>query len=205
MANPGAPQAGGSARDEAALVSRVKRGDMPAFETLIRPYESRLYRAILRITRDPTEAADVYQDTLLAAYEKLARFRGDAAFGSWLYRIGVNFALMRYRARKRMPIDFENELPRFTWSGMHARGVRDWADAADVPLRRAELRKALEAALDALPALERAIVWMKDVDGEDHETIAAATGLTVPATRSRLHRARLVLRERLAEFAGGSR
>ncbi len=189
--------------DEAALVSRVRKGDLPAFEELIRPYESRVYRGILRITRDPTEAADVYQETLLTAFEKFDGFRGDAAFGSWLHRIAVNCALMRHRTKKRTPIVLEDDLPKFDWMGMHARPVFDWAESAEAPARRAELRAALEAALDALPEIDRAVVCLKDAEGESHEEIAAATGLTVSATRSRLHRARLFLRGQLAQFSGG--
>ena len=205
MADVGTQTGETPAVDEAALVLRVRKGDLPAFEELIRPYERRVYRGILRITRDPTEAADVYQETLLTAFEKFDGFRGDAAFGSWLHRIAVNCALMRHRARKRAPVVLEDDLPTFDWMGMHARPVSDWAESAEAPLRRAQLRAALDAALDALPEVDRAIVWLKDAEGESHEDIAAATGLTVSATRSRLHRARLFLRGRLAEFTGDGR
>jgi RNA polymerase sigma-70 factor (ECF subfamily) len=190
---------------EAELVARVRQGDLGAFEELLRPYERRVYRSILRITRDPTEAADVYQEALLAAFEKLERFRGDAAFGSWLYRIATNCALMRRRAPEHTRMIAEADLPKFNWMGMHARPVRDWAESAEAPARRAELRAALEAALDGLPELDRAIVWLKDAEGQSHEDIAAATGLTVPATRSRLHRARLCLRAQLAQYVGAER
>lgn len=205
MADVDAQLGGTPAVHEAALVSRVRQGDLPAFEELIRPYESRVYRAILRITRDPTEAADVYQETLLTAFEKFDGFRGAAAFGSWLHRIAVNGALMRHRARKRAPVVLEDDLPKFDWMGMHARPVADWAESAEAPVRRAQLRAALDAALELLPETDRAIVWLKDAEGESHEEIAAATGLTVSATRSRLHRARLFLRTQLAQFTGDDR
>lgn len=205
VADVGARTSGMPAVREAALVSRVRNGDLSAFEELIRPYEGRLYQGILRITRDPTEAADVYQETLLAAFEKFDAFRGDAAFGSWLHRIGVNFALMRHRARKRSPIVLEDDLPKFDWRGMHAQPVCDWEESLEAPLDRAQLRAALDSALGALPEVDRAIVWLKDAEGESHENIASATGLTVSATRSRLHRARVFLRERLAAFTGGER
>ncbi|MCC7194668.1 MAG: sigma-70 family RNA polymerase sigma factor [Gemmatimonadaceae bacterium] len=195
----------GPPAEEAALVARVRAGDLSAFEALIRPYENRIYRAILRITRDPASAADVYQDALLTAFEKLASFRGDAAFGSWLQRIAMNGALMRRRAPAHHRVVSEDDLPRFNWMGMHARPVRDWAESAEAPAARAELRVALAAALDALPETDRAIVWLKDAEGLPHEDIAAATGLSVSATRSRLHRARLSLRAHLSRHAGGER
>lgn len=191
------------ARDEAALVARVRGGDRSAFEDLLRPYEGRLYQAVLRITGNPTEAADAYQDAVLAAFEKLDGFRGDAAFGTWLHRIAINYALMQRRAVAQSVEIPEDDLPRFNLLGMHAQPVRDWSETAEASVYRAELRAALADALQALPELERTIVWLKDADGLSHEDIAAATGLTVLATRTRLHRARQWLRGQLARCVGG--
>jgi len=206
VGNAAESRVGTASTEESALIERVRGGDLPAFEELIAPYERRVYRGVLRITRDPTEAADVYQEALLLAFERLDGFRREAAFGSWVYRIAVNCALMRRRAPERARVISEEDLPKFGWMGIHhAQPVRDWAESADAPVRRAELRAALGAALDALPEIDRAIVWLKDAEGESHEEIAAATGLTVPATRTRLHRARLALRARLAEYVGDER
>ena len=112
MVDAGAGTTGVPAAEEATLVAQVRAGDLSAFEALIRPYENRIYRAILRITRDPSSAADVYQDALLAAFEKLASFRGDAAFGSWLQRIAMNLALMRRRAPAHHRVVSEDDLPK---------------------------------------------------------------------------------------------
>lgn len=183
---------------EEALLLRVRKGDPDAFEQLIHPYESRVYRAVLRVTRNPTEAADVYQDALLAAFEKIDGFRGQAAFGTWLHRIAINCALMHRRAPAHTRVVSEEDLPKFDWMGRHDEPVRDWGESAEIPAQRAELRAVLQRALDALPEIDRLVVWMKDVEGECHETIADATGLTVSATRSRLHRARIWLRSQLA-------
>ncbi len=96
-------------------------------------------------------------------------------------------------------------MPQFNWMGWHAQPVHDWAESADAPADRAELRAALMNALGALPAIDRAIVWMKDAEGLAYEEIAALIGLSVLATRTRLHRAHLRLRARLsAEFHTGS-
>lgn len=189
-------------RDEAVLVAKVRDGDSAAFEDLIRPYEGRIYRLVLRITRNPDDAADAYQEALVAAFEKLDGFRGNAAFGTWLHRIAVNCALMRRRAVSRNPVTLEEDLPHFNWMGMHARPVRDWTESAEAPAQRAELRAALARALDGLPDVDRAIVWMKDAEGLSHEEIAEATGMTVVAARTRLHRARLWLRAKLQAHAG---
>ena len=190
-------------RDEAALVARVRRGDQAAFEELIQPYEGRVYQTVLRITRDSADAADVYQEALLAAFEKLGSFRGDAAFGTWLHRIAVNCARIRRRAAGRAIELGMTDLPKFNWMGMHAEPVQNWVESAEAPARRAELRGVIESALQLLPDVDRAIVWLKDVEGLSHEEIGIATGLSVSATRTRLHRARLFLRTRLGQFAGG--
>lgn len=189
-------------RDEAALVARAVGGDTSAFEELLRPYEGRVYQVVLRITQNPADAADVYQEAVLAAFEKLAAFRGGAAFGTWLHRIAVNSALMRRRSEKSNPVILEEDLPRFNWMGMHAQPVHNWAESAEAPAQRAEMRAALNRALEALPEMDRAIVWMKDAEGLSHDEIAAAAGLTALATRTRLHRARLSLRAKLQRLIG---
>lgn len=194
-----------ASRDEGALIARVRAGDGTAFEDLIRPYEGRVYQTVLRITRNPADAADVYQNAMMAAFEKLDSFRGDAAFGTWLFQIAVNAALMHRRAAARNPVVAEEDLPRFNWMGGHARPVHDWAESAEDHVRRAELRRALTTALESLPDLERTIVWLKDVAGLSHSEIAAATESTALAVRTRLHRVRLRLRERLGRQFGAAR
>jgi RNA polymerase sigma-70 factor (ECF subfamily) len=129
--------------------------------------------------------------------------RGDAAFGTWLYQIAVNAALMHRRSTGRSPIVSEEDLPRFNWMGGYARPVQDWGESAEDQAQRSQLRKSLLEALEALPDADRTVVWLKDVLGLSHEEIAASTESTVLAVRSRLHRARLRLRERLAQRFGG--
>ncbi|MFQ5664840.1 MAG: RNA polymerase sigma factor [Candidatus Binatia bacterium] len=187
---------------EQALIARIRSGDLPAFEELLRPYGQRVYQTVLRITRNPADAADVYQTAILAAFEKLDDFRGDAAFGSWLFQIAVNCALMSRRATKRDQAMADVDIPRFNWMGGYGQPVRNWARSAEDCAYRVELRAALAGALGALPDIDRAIVWLKDVEGLSHADVAAATGLTVLAIRSRLHRARLRLRDRLAAQFG---
>jgi RNA polymerase sigma-70 factor, ECF subfamily len=191
-------------RDEAALIARVRAGDGAAFEDLIRPYEGRVYQAVLRIARNPTDAADVYQTAIMTAFEKLAGFRGDAAFGTWLYQIAVNAALMQRRAAARNPVVAEEDLPKFNWMGGYTQPIHDWTESAEDQVQRAQLRRALAAALETLPDLDRTIVWLKDVAGLSHNEIAAATESSVLAVRARLHRARLRLRERLSREFGGA-
>lgn len=188
--------------DESFLIEKVRGGDPDAFEELIRPFEGRLYQTILRIVRKPEDAADIYQETVLAAFEKIDTFAGGSSFGTWLHRIGVNCALMRVRSASREPVISKDDLPQFNWLGMHRERVAGWADSPEVQAQREELRRMLSEALDELAAVDRAVVWLKDVEGLSHDDIAAATGLSVSATRSRLHRARLVLRGRLERLLG---
>ncbi|MCK6553609.1 sigma-70 family RNA polymerase sigma factor [Candidatus Binatia bacterium] len=192
-------------RDEAALVAAVRSGDAVAFEDLIRPYEGRVYQTVLRIVRNEADAADVYQGAIMRAFENLDGFRGDAAFGTWLHQIGVNAALMHRRSAQRNPTTAEADLPRFNWMGGYARPVQDWSESAEDRVYRSQLRKELSAALDQLPHPDRTVVWLKDALGLSHDEIAMATDSTVLAVRSRLHRARLRLRERLAGLFGGDR
>ena len=186
-------------RNEATLIALARAGDAAAFEELIRPRAGRLYQTLYRISGNHADAADAYQDAVLAAFEKIAEFRGDAQFSTWLFRIAVNFALMQRRANKRvvsLPMD---DGPRFNWMGGFAEPARSFAPSCEDAAQRAELRGQLSDALNELPDLERTIVWLKDVEGLSHAEIAAATESTVLAVRSRLHRARLRLRELLSK------
>ncbi len=191
--------------DEASLIAAVRDGEVSAFEDLIRPYEGRVYQTVLRITRNEADAADVYQDAIMKAFEKLDGFRGEAAFGTWLYQIAVNMALMHRRSSKRSPIVAEEDLPRFNWKGVFAQPVQDWSESAEDTADRAQLRRYLTEALDSLPDIDRTAVWLKDVLGLSHKEVAEVTDSTVIAVRSRVHRARLRLREQLAGIFGGER
>lgn len=184
--------------EDRALVARAREGEAAAFEDLIRPHAGRIYQTVLRITRNPADAADVYQEAMLAAYEKMGEFRGEAAFKSWLFRIAVNCALMHRRAEKRNPVMASEDIPLFNWMGGHAEPVRSFASSSEDAAQHSELRALLSEALNELPEVDRTIVWLKDVEGLSHADIAAATESTVLAVRSRLHRARLRLRQWLA-------
>lgn len=182
----------------------MRQGDLPAFEELLRPYQGRVYQTVLRVVRNAADAADIYQEAVLAAFEKIEGFSGEAAFGTWLHRIAVNRALMHRRSSSRDPVVLEEDLPSFNWMGMHRQPVSTWAESPEVLAERTQLRRLLADALDELPHVERAIVWLKDAEGLTHQEISEATGLSVPATRSRLHRARLWIRARLENVARGS-
>jgi RNA polymerase sigma-70 factor, ECF subfamily len=188
---------------DAALVARLRRADPGAAETLVEAYGSRVYRLAVRITGNAADAEEVVQDALWAVVRKIETFRGDSAFGSWLYRIVANAAYQKVRGQRRRPeISLDDVLPTFHDDGTHTAPVDDWSRTVDDPSRQYDVRGALNTALDALPAGDRTAVILRDVEGFSMAEVAAAVGLTVPNTKSRVHRARLFLRRRLAVSLG---
>jgi RNA polymerase sigma-70 factor (ECF subfamily) len=137
----------------------------------------------------------------LTVFEKIDRFRGEASFTTWLHRVAVNAALMR-RRRQRVgrEVSLEEALPAFADNGHIAVEVPDWSGQADDPLLREEARLAIAAAVDQLDDMYRTVFVLRDVEGFSTEEVARVLELSVPAVKSRLHRARLFLRRELAEY-----
>lgn len=196
------------AREETDLIAGARGGDIESFEDLVAPYEARVYRVLSRMLGNEADAQDALQETLLKAFEKVSTFRGESAFGTWLHRIAVNQALMALRKKGADPMRVVDDPLTFDWMDAHARRIEDWSPSAEGGALRDEARNVLSRALSGLPEIDRAVVLLKDAEGFSHEEIAEVTGLSVVAARSRLHRARLVLRERLSDYfgerAGGS-
>jgi RNA polymerase sigma-70 factor (ECF subfamily) len=187
-------------QDEAVLIAAARAGDVERFEDLVSPYESRLYRVLLRMVGNDADAQDLFQESLFKAFEKIGSFREESAFGTWLHRIAVNQALMWLRKKGTDPMRVADDPLRFDWIDAHVSPIEDWSVSAEGGALRAEAQRILSRALSGLPEIDRAVVLLKDAEGLSHEEIAEATGLTVVAARSRLHRARLLLRERLSEY-----
>ena len=139
------------------------------------------------------------QDAFLSVIRKIDAFREESAFGSWLYRIVANAAYVRCRRRRGRGADvsLDQLLPVFDEHGRHVAPVADWSMSVDDPARQTELRMVLSTAIDELPADYRAVVLLRDVEGLSQQETAEALGLTVVNVKTRLHRARLFLRERL--------
>jgi RNA polymerase sigma-70 factor, ECF subfamily len=178
------------------------RGQEPtAAERLVSTYGDRAYRLAIRITGNGQDAEEVVQDALLTVVRKIETFRGDSAFGSWLYRIVANAAYQKLRSRpgRRRELSLEEVLPLFDEAGRHAAPMTDWSPCVDDPSVQTELRAALRSAIDELPAVYRAMVVLRDIEGRSNQEIADALGLNVPVVKSRVHRARLFLRKRLGD------
>ena len=188
---------------DTALVEQLRRDDGGAAEALVDAYGSRVYRLAVRVTGNASDAEEVVQDALWTVVRKIGTFRGDSAFGSWLYRIVANAAYQKVRSRRRHPeVSLDDMLPAFQKDGAHAAPIEDWSPKVEDPCRQTEVRRALSAALDALPAEARTVVVLRDVEGLAMTEVAATLGLTVASAKTRVHRARLFLRKRLAVSLG---
>jgi len=191
-----------SVEDDRELLGRAQAGDMSAFEALVARHEEKVYGLALRMTRSEADAAEITQDTFLSAYQHLSEFRGEAAFGSWVHRIAANNALMRLRRQKVLDIVSDDLAgPEFTDRGSLAEVPEsDWSKRADDKILDDELGRAIREATNALPEGYREVFLLKDVEGLSYEEISQMVGISIPAVKSRLHRARLALREAIDAF-----
>jgi len=180
-------------------VVALRRGDPAAAENLVAAYGDRAYRLATRITRNAQDAEEAMQDAFLSVIRKIDTFRGDATFGSWVYRIVANAAYQCCRRRRRRSADvsLDTLLPVFDQRGRHVAPVVDWSMSVDDPTRQTELRLALGTAIEELGDDYRAVVVLRDVEGLPNREIAEILGLTVVNVKMRVHRARLFLRKRL--------
>jgi RNA polymerase sigma-70 factor (ECF subfamily) len=189
-------------QDDQTLLARAQVGDISAFEELVGRHEDKVYGLALRMTRSEADAAEITQDTFLSAYQHLGEFRGEAAFGSWVHRIAANNALMRLRRQRTLEVVNEDlAAPEFTERGSLAETPEaDWSRRADDKILDEELGRAIRQATDTLPEGYREVFLLKDVEGMSYEEISEMLGISVPAVKSRLHRARLALREAIDSF-----
>jgi RNA polymerase sigma-70 factor (ECF subfamily) len=185
--------------DELGLVQAAKKGDLDAFSELVNRYDRNIFRIAQHITHNEEDAQDVVQDAFLKAYQNLAQFQGNSKFYTWLVRIAVNEALMKLRKRrneKTVSLDEDVE----TEEGSIPREVADWAPNPEQNYGQSELGDILRKTIQGLPPGFRTVFVLRDVEGMSTEETAEMLGLSVPAVKSRLLRARLQLRERLTRY-----
>jgi RNA polymerase sigma-70 factor, ECF subfamily len=190
--------------DDESLAARAVDGDDRAFEELVTRYEGRVFRLACRLTSD-TDAPDVLQETFLQVHRHLPSFRGESQFGTWLYRIASNAALMHRRARARRPAEPLDEfLPRFDAQGKHAATPAELqiASRADELLDRQLLAAKAREVLTRLPDLYREAFVLKDLEEMSTADVARALGVEPATVRQRVHRARLMLRGYLSDLVG---
>jgi len=183
------------------LVKKSQKRDYPSFEKLVKRYEKKIYNLAYRIMGNREDASDVLQETFLQAFKKLAGFKGKAKFSTWLYRIAVNICLMRKRKRKKMEI-VSLDVPILTKKEDEIkRELRDdWSESPLATLENKEVKKTLSEAIDLLPEEYRTVFLLRGLNGLSNEEVANVLKISLPAVKSRLHRARLLLRDRLSQY-----
>jgi RNA polymerase sigma-70 factor, ECF subfamily len=189
----------GEPTDESVLVDAARKGDIGAFESLVKRYDRNVFRIAQHITQNREDAEDVVQDAFLKAYQNLGQFQGQSKFYTWLVRIAVNEALMRLRRRRpeRM-VSLDEDVK--TEEDSMPREIADWTPNPEQQYTQGELKDILSRTIQGLPASFRTVFVLRDVEGLSTEETADALGLSIPAVKSRLLRARLQLRERLNKY-----
>lgn len=174
-----------------------------AVEALVHRYGPKTYRLALRITGSPEDAQEVSQDVLWTVVRKIDTFKGESALGSWIYRITANAAYQKLRGRRGVEqISWEALLPTFDADGHLVDRERDWSQSVEDPALQAEARRRLMEAVETLPPDYRTAFVLHDMEGLPNPEIADLLGISLPAVKSRVHRSRLFLRQRLADYFG---
>jgi len=189
-----------------ALVERLRERDEHAVAELASLYGHKIFQLAFRYLRNNEDAEEVVQDVLLKVFRKIDAFRGDSALSSWIFRITFNTAMSRLRRTRAMRHAEVNEIEIRTTPSDDTPAAfdpADWSNLADDAMLRSELRERLAAAVIALPEIYRVPVILRDLQGLSTEEASTRLQIKDQTLKSRLHRGRLLLRERLADFAGG--
>jgi RNA polymerase sigma-70 factor (ECF subfamily) len=185
--------------DETTLVAQSREGDTAAFGELVRRYEGKIFRLAQHVTQNREDAEDVLQETFMKAYEHLDQFQGNSKFYTWIVRIAVNQALMKLRRRKTdKSVSLDETID--TGEDTMVREIAAWDEDPEQRFSRDELGGILDTAVQSLEPPYRSVFTLRDIDELSTEETAEALGLSVPAVKSRLLRARLQLREKLTRY-----
>lgn len=185
-------------RPDAELVLGAKAGETRAFDELVVRYQDKVYRLCFKILRHEEDAAEAVQDAFLSSYRGIGNFKAESTFSTWLYRIATNAALMKYRRRRDGHVSYEQS--QSTLEDAEPMAIADWSTQPINDLLDAETREILSREVDRLPANEREVFVLRDIMEQSNEDVARELGLTVAAVKSRLHRARVHLRDRVNRY-----
>ena len=193
---------------EESLVRDLQNGNLEAYDKIAEIYQKKIYGLSFNLTRNQMDAQDVTQEVLLTLFRKINMFQGKSAFSSWVYRITVNASYMRLRSKKKEPnVSIDELMPSFNSAGFQQEKIQDWSENTESLLFTKETRDVINKAVDLLPEKEKVVFLLRDVEGLSSEKTGEILDLTVPAVKSRLHRARLFLRKKLSayfeEFSSG--
>ena len=189
--------------DEKLVELFISSNDENAFEEIVNRYCDKIYRLAFRITRDHHSAEEVLQEVFLTLINKIHTFRGESKFSSWLYRVTANASYMHLRAEKKYENDvsLEDYVPYDENGTLMGRiKIKDWSDRPDKVLLSKEAMEIIERAINELPEPYRVVFHLRDIEGFSNEEVSEILGLSVPALKSRLHRARLFLRDKLSDY-----
>jgi RNA polymerase sigma-70 factor (ECF subfamily) len=193
----------------ASLIDRLRGGDAVALEEVMEQFAPRVHRLAYGITRNEADAEEVVQDVFLRLFRKIDAFEGRSALGTWIYRIAVNTALIKRRGKRvTLEVLLEDHLPTFKDDG-HREGDRamllaDWSETPEEELLSGETRDLVRRLIAGLPEQYRVVLLLRDMEELSNEEAAEILDETVPSVKSRLHRARMALREQLTRaFAQG--
>jgi len=193
--------------DDRTLLDCAVAGDVSALEKLMSRHPGRVYRLAYGIARNQADAEEIVQDVFLSMVRKGASFEGHAALTSWMYRVTTNVALNKRRGKRReLEVSLEEHLPTYKEDG-HRDGDRsyvlaDWSGTPEQKLLSGETRRILEEAIDTLPDHYRAVLILRDVEELSNEEVAETVNDSLGSVKSRLHRARMALREQLTRYLG---
>ena len=191
-------------KPEAELVARAKIGDHLSFEKLLKKYEVQIYNLAYRMLGNRSDAADVLQEAALKAYQALPRFQGRSSFGTWFYRIAANLCLVliRNHKHKQVPISLDTMLSRKGSSQEEEKTfeIADWSHNPAASLANKELHKILSDSIATLPAIYRSPFVLYEMEDLPVKQISEVLRISEPAVKTRLHRSRLLLREKLSEY-----
>ena len=192
------------AKDEQALIAASRAGDISAMDELVRSHQARVYNFAMRMCRNVEDAKDILQETFLGMVRSVREFREESKFTTWLYRIASNACLKKHRRGVHDPspeqeLSLDELMPRPEAEGRRPE-IADWSEDAEKALLRGELSQQMEAAIDRLPRDYKIVLVLRDVEGFSAEETAEMLKLSVPAVKSRLHRARIFVRRELAGY-----
>jgi RNA polymerase sigma-70 factor (ECF subfamily) len=185
---------------EAKLLDGLRAGDQSAYRRFVELNSANVYNVALKLLGDEHEAEDVLQETFLSAFRAMDRFEGRSQLSTWLYRIAYNASLMRLRKRDRMTTFSLDQPHNLTGDETEPRYLVDWSSLPDEELLSAEARQEMDRAIAELPETLRSAFVLRDIQGLSGSETAEVLGITVQAVKSRLHRARLRLRDALSEY-----
>ena len=184
---------------ESELLRKSREGDPKAFEELIKKHEAKIYSLLLSMSGNAADAADLFQEAFISAWRNIRSFKENSSFSTWLYRIAVNTLLMKKRKKKvstvslDVPVLSNGEEIKRDFAG-------DWSDNPLASLENKEVKDRLNAAIQQLPEKYKTVLLLSDIQGLPNKEIRKVLGVSLASVKTRLHRARLHLREKLSEY-----